>query len=370
MNKGYLDKDGNYVEQNSDNKPVRIYKNVNVNRDVDDFMAHTEARGWLHNWCKCMGFEKPMYDTEEIPLPKGKKKFKAKLKVQTKFGEELDISPEYTDTNKKGALTEVAWIFIEECVKRGLLDDNLVPHRETASCLKNRNGVSKDDMADSGLDFSPEAHAEGGFWKLGNCVQRLTAFCYAIRQPLNIQLNSWGEDHNRKTKASCSIIFHVKGEETVRKYSFEIICNNKKQAQAAVSLALIRGLFKDGFIEACGKREKRPPNINFETSGFDKAEDGKDLKSQYGGWLESNSAHYLDALLRVWNCPPDICYKVETIGENSRSCHVMFKTECRLQMTMVTREQIHTKKDLYSVGKFRSKKDAKNICAMHMRIRS
>ena len=148
------------------------------------------------------------------------------------------------------------------------------------------------------------------------------------------------------------------------------MCNNKKQAQAAVALALIRRLFKDGFIEACGKREKRPPSINFETSGFDKAEDGKDLKNQYGGWIESNSAHYLDALLRVWNCAPDICYKIETIGENSRNCHVMFKTECRLQLTMVTREQVHTKKELYAVGKFRSKKDAKNICAMNMPSRS
>ena len=187
---GYLDKDGNYVSQASDNKPVRIYKNVNVNRDVDDFMGHTEARGWLHNWCKCMGFEKPMYDTEEVEMRKGKKKYKATLKIQTRFGEELDIVPEYTDTNKRGALTEVAWMFIEECVKRGLLDDNLVPHRETSGFLKNRNGVSKEDMRDSGMDFTPEAHAEGGFWKLGNCVQRITAFCYAIRQPFDIQYRS------------------------------------------------------------------------------------------------------------------------------------------------------------------------------------
>ena len=120
------------------------YRGINLNRDVDDFMAHKEARGWLHNWCRNMGFEKPIYDCEVLGNPKNPKavKFKAKLRIQTRFGEELDVQPEYTGKNKKQALTEVAWIFIETMVERKLLLDDMVPHRETADCLASKSGIS------------------------------------------------------------------------------------------------------------------------------------------------------------------------------------------------------------------------------------
>ena len=61
---------------------------------------------------------------------------------------------------------------------------------------------------------------------------------------LKVVYESWGEDHARKTRAKCSIVFHVKGEKEVRKYDFEIVCRNKKQAQAAVALALLRTVWK------------------------------------------------------------------------------------------------------------------------------
>ena len=100
-----------------------------IPRDPNAPILHQEVKGWLHCWCQTKGFDKPEYEIHVEGRPP-RQKFTVTLSVNTKRGEPLDIKPTVIDRSKKMACTNAAWAFVDELLKRGLLQESHAPKRE------------------------------------------------------------------------------------------------------------------------------------------------------------------------------------------------------------------------------------------------
>ena len=100
-----------------------------IPRDPNAPILHQEVKGWLHCWCQTKGFDKPEYEIAVEGRPP-RQKFTVTLEVNSKRGEPLDIKPTVIDRSKKMACTNAAWAFVDELLKRGLLEESHAPKRE------------------------------------------------------------------------------------------------------------------------------------------------------------------------------------------------------------------------------------------------
>ena len=335
-----------------------------IPRDPNAPIPHAEVKGWLHCWCQTKQFDKPVYElTEEGKAPY--KKYTVKLTVKTKTGVELDIKPVVVANSKKVAMQNAAWTFVDELISRGLLEESHAPPRQ------NYNATEEMAVGEiTGLDVSPQATYQGGGWTLTNCILRLRRFCSAIKAPLDIQIHAYGPDHDRKTDAHCVIKFQVRGEKEERVYQTNHTTKNRKQAQAAVALTLMRALYKDGFIEANRAPMMRPPMVDFTKSGSGlmaeaTTEELKEINETFGGWIPSNSEMGLKNILRNWDISQE-ALSCECLGRTGGDQFLVFKAELRLTLVMTTMAQLTTRHELFAYGRDRSKKEARDNCASMM----
>jgi hypothetical protein len=331
-----------------------------IPRDPNAPILHQEVKGWLHCWCQTKGFDKPEYEIAVEGRPP-RQKFTVTLAVNSKRGEPLDIKPTVIDRSKKMACTNAAWAFVDELLKRGLLEESHAPKREDSEMKTTTSGITDCNA----IDCSEEATIEGGGWTLCNCEYRLRNFCRMIKVPLDINMHAYGPDHDRKTDAHFTMRFQVWGEENIREYKCQFTTRNKKQAQAAVCLSIMRALYKDGLIEAYGTHFKPPPRVNFKMSSsgdFDPMDE--ELREKFGGWLPANSQYGLGCVLKHWRINPEV--PCENVGRPGKDPEVYFKAELRIQLEMQTQNNFKTRHELYTYGKKKSKNDAKNQCACAM----
>jgi len=331
-----------------------------IPRNPNDPIGSTEIKGWLHCWCQTMEFDKPEYEIEVQGKPP-RQKFTVTLSVKTKRGEEFDIKPTIHERSKKLACTNAAWAFVDELVKRELIPADELPRRDQSDMLSSNSGIT-DCTA---IDTSPEEHQAGGYWSLTNSIIRLNKFCQFIKVPLDIKMHAYGPDHDRKTDAHCTIRFQVQGEKECREYNCSVTTRNKKQATAAVSLSMMRALYKDGFVEKHGQQMKWPPRVWFnKSSSVSGAELEKMEKDPNGGWLPSNSTAGLAAILKKWGLPHEL--DAIPMGRMCKNEQLFFKSELRLTLVMTTQAHLTTKHELYAWGREKSKKDAIAACSAMM----
>ena len=301
-------------------------------RKFDDKMNHTESRGWLHCWTQIMDFDAPEYQVVQSGKAP-RQTFEATLTVKTRRGEIIDCQPTYTAKSKKAACTEVAWMFIEQMVERGLLQKDKVPDRSESEQLTSQSGINSHDV--KSIDLTPEARQAGGNWNLAQAIHRFHTFCQLIKCPMDIKLNAYGPDHDRKTDAHCMIKFQIIGEEEQRVYSASHTCQNKKQAQAAAALTMVRQLYVDGFIEGFRKPMKMPPRVVYSKSEgtADQSPMDEDEKKITGGWVLANSMNALTVILKRWNIDPN--FWCEPRGKPSKWTFIMFISELRWSLLLL-----------------------------------
>lgn len=310
-----------------------------------------------------MDFDAPQYEVVQSGRPP-RQVFEATLTIKTRRGEIIDCQPTYTAKSKKAACTEVAWLFIEQMVERGLLQKDKVPTREMSMQLTSKTGINSTDV--KAIDLSPEAKQAGGNWNLAQAIHRFHTFCQLIKCPMDITLNAYGPDHDRQTDAHCKIKFQIVGETEPRVYSASVTCQNKKQAQSAAALMMIRQLYADGYVEQFRKPMKMPPRVIFSKSEgtTDQAAMDEDEKKITGGWVLANSINALTIILKRWGIDPN--FWCEPRGKPTKYTFIMFISELRLTLTMKTQAQLTTKHELFAFGRQKSKKDSRAEAAVSM----
>ena len=310
-----------------------------------------------------MDFDAPEYTVVQSGKAP-RQTFEATLTIKTRRGEIIDCQPTYVAKSKKAACTEVAWMFIEEMVERGLLQKDKVPDRTQSEQLSSQSGINNTDV--KSIDLSAESRAAGGGWNLAQAIHRFHTFCQLIKCPMDIKLNAYGPDHDRKTDAHCTIKFQLIGENEQRVYVASHTCQNKKQAQAAAALTMVRQLYVDGFIEGFRKPMKMPPKVIFAKSEgtADQNPMDEEEKKITGGWVMANSMNALTIILKRWNIDPN--FWCEPRGKPSKYTFIMFISELRLTLTMRTQAQLTTKHELFAFGRQKSKKDSRSEAAVSM----